>query len=205
MEIAITNESTRVSDLTVARWADAVNRQVQRDVLPVWGGAVRDLWVEFDAQPESVDWVIRVLDTSDYPGAAGYHTFDDDGRPWGTVFLDAGLEPSVVLSHEVLEAIADPAVNRTALNWNDGYAYAMEICDPVQSDTYAIDGIKVSNFVYPAWFGMESDARVAHRYAWRIDPFEIADGGYAVRYGDDGREEIGSALPGVSTQRITFR
>ena len=190
-EIAVTNRS-RLPDLEVAAMANAVNRQVQRDILPVWGGAFPDVWVEFDASREAGDWLIEIVDETTVAGAAGWHSIDETGRPYSEVSLHGNV--SQTLSHEVIEMIADPGVNRSAENWANGLHYALEIADPVQASTYTVGDFVVSDFVTPAWFGFEP-GQAAHRT--QIGPFEIAQGGYAIRwnrYGQD-RSTGASAIP----------
>lgn len=177
MEIAVLNRSKTVTDKRAAKITAAVNRQVQRDVLPVWGGAFADVWVEFDMRPEQADWQIFIVDDSTVPGALGWHSIDADGEPYGEV--SAAGEPSVTLSHEVLEIIADPGVNRVAVNWFDRLTYAMEICDPVQRNTYQIDDVTVSDFVTPAWFGFVSGKAA---FSSDVEPWQVDTGGFAVRW-----------------------
>jgi len=57
------------------------------------------------------------------------------------------------LSHELLEMLADPWINWCATG-NDSKIYALEVCDAVEADDlgYDIDGVRVSDFVTPAWF-----------------------------------------------------
>ncbi len=61
------------------------------------------------------------------------------------------------LSHEILEMLADPWVNRWTLtrhSWNlfEGEIFKHEICDPVSGSTYLIDGVRVSDLVYPSFY-----------------------------------------------------
>lgn len=92
---------------------------------------------------------------------------------------------SAVLSHEVLEAIVDPAC---AL-WADGppsdkvggAEYALEVCDPVEDDVYDVAGVDVSDFVLPAWFRPHAPADRLDHLGLLREPFELRPGGYAIR------------------------
>ena len=66
--------------------------------------------------------------------------------------LDAGDLVSVTFSHEVLEMLADPDINLMIQKGPRGYAY--EVCDAVEDDSlgYDINGVRVSDFVYPQYF-----------------------------------------------------
>src|SRR5262249_10026263 len=66
--------------------------------------------------------------------------------------LDAGDLVSVTLSHEILEMLGDPDINLMIQKGPRGYAY--EVCDAVEDDSlgYDINGVRVSDFVYPQYF-----------------------------------------------------
>jgi hypothetical protein len=72
--------------------------------------------------------------------------------------LRYGAEISVTVSHEMLEMLADPTADKMTPAVG-GISYAIEVCDPVEADAdgYVIggtQGIRVSDFVTPAYFGM---------------------------------------------------
>lgn len=106
--------------------------------------------------------IIALLEDADQAGVLGYHDVTPDGRPYGRVFLGpilnnggdwvrGSLSVSQTLSHEVLETIGDPYANWWA-GTAQGYQRAIELCDLVESDTYEIEGISVSNFLGPRAF-----------------------------------------------------
>ena len=178
-EMAVKNES-RLSDLEVAKGAAAVNEQMRWDFSPFWG---RDVWVQYDARPEATDWLIRVVDETDVDNAAGYHTINDEGAVESIVALDNDFPWTAVLSHEALEIAANASVATLHVNRRNGFLYAGEVCDPVQARTYGIENREVSDFVLPAWFW--ADAPLDRRTAFKttgLAPFEVADGGWAIRY-----------------------
>ena len=91
----------------------------------------------------------------------GYHFVDGaDGHGLGVPHLvvfaangqQVGVPWTMTLSHELLEALADPTGTELC---NE---YEMEICDPVQAQAYPLEDKEtlktfwVSNFVTPAWF-----------------------------------------------------
>jgi hypothetical protein len=92
----------------------------------------------------------------------------------------------------------DPWLN-SAYQDPTGVFWAGEVCDPVEHDeyAYAIDGVLVSDFVTPRWFGHarapgqrdRSSRHPGRREGARLDlgehadtPFQILSGGFAQRF-----------------------
>ena len=155
--IAVTNVATCVNDEQVAGVIPALQRQVSADFKAYWN---RECCLVFVAKEQTVPdgwWQIVVMDDPDQAGALGYHELSARGMPLGKVFarldLEAGASWTVTLSHELLEMLADPWVNWCAES--AGKVYALEVCDPVEADKlgYEVDGVLLSDFVTPAWFG----------------------------------------------------
>lgn len=74
----------------------------------------------------------------------GWHGIDGRGRPFAYVLYQTGW--TTTMSHELLEMLLNPYGRNTSAG------YQREICDPVQSATYTVAGVTVSDFVTPAWF-----------------------------------------------------
>ena len=126
-------------------------------------------------------------------GALGWHDADSYGVPHGVVYTESsssgtGENWTVTLSHEVLELLLDPHVNRLAagphpedpqrivLHW-------YEACDAVQASTYDIAGVPVSDFVLPAYFTPDEERGMRMTYLGAdIPSFGIAPGGYVGFY-----------------------
>jgi hypothetical protein len=88
---------------------------------------------------------------------------------------------SVTACHELFEMVIDPIANLWA-EAADGTEYAYEMSDPVEEDTFLVDGIEMSNFVYPAWFEL-----FVHPAGTKYDhlgllkkPFSMTKGGYVI-------------------------
>jgi len=177
----------------------ALNIQVHEHFSPVWGVNADICLVDnipFDDQygvPNLTgcsDWWWLVLaDTSDVASQFGYHATTTEDKPLGIVFVQTAMDHNVAwtvtASHELLEMLADPWLDRNFARGND--IYACDICDPCQQDSYWIpldntNGVKVSDFVYPAWFGNSSkEANQANRYDYLemiTQPFHLRPGGY---------------------------
>ena len=158
------------SDVTLEwlrRVGAAVLVQLARDVCPAWELAVPSLGVAATMEAVPFDaWPIVLLQDTDVASAMGYHSETPEGRPYARVFTrGASLDDiTITISHEAAEAVVDPCVNMWALG-PDGILRAVEVCDPVEGDSYSVEpGVLVSNFVPPAWFDSSppSGARFDH-------------------------------------------
>jgi len=203
--ISIINQAhERVPDIEMQRTLRAINQQIEYDFAPMWGlpatvrleGSVakrpRNESAAADARGDAVIYVWQHVDPD---GVLGYHERNFRGVPYGVVFVemsDALDEPwSVTLSHEVLETIADPMANLYVAGPHPKdrrrhVFYWQEVCDAVQTQTYRIDDVPVSNFVLPSYFcaaveGMRNDFLVIDPQH-PLQPFAIADGGYVGYY-----------------------
>lgn len=181
--IAITNESTVLTDDQVRSVIPALQKQVTNDFRAYWGV---DASLVFLPKGEALTagwWQIVVLDDPDQADALGYHELSSTGSPLGKIFarLDeqAGALWTVTLSHELLEMLGDPDID-TCKQAADGKFYALEVSDAVEADNlgYQIDNVFVSDFVTPRWF---NDQVECDRYSFKqrvTKPLELAPGGY---------------------------
>ena len=101
-------------------------------------------------------WGLVFLDDTDRQNNLGYHDLTPDGQPLGKVFvrdvLNYGKKVSVTASHELSEMLVDPGIHMGARGPDENSWYAYETADAVESSDFPVDGIAMSNFVYPAWF-----------------------------------------------------
>ena len=165
IQIEVKNISTAMSDGEVQAALAAVQAQVAEDVAPIWFNEPVTLeLVNTTATFTSGAWQFFVADTpeqvsQDAPGAAGDHDAEA-GVPVGYAFAQitqqAGMDPNVTISHEVLEMIGDSLIDQCN-QWSDlpdALFLAQELCDPVEDDSlaYVKNGVKVSDFVTPQYF-----------------------------------------------------
>jgi hypothetical protein len=200
--IAVKNHS-KIPDQDVLAAVRAVNRQIAEDFDPYWdlGGTLR--LADRRARRLEADAVIRI-----FPRGHDYH-WSPTGLPEAHVFTELSrlaresvpwLTWTTSLSHEALEMIADPQVNTLVRGPHPTHTKRLvfhyrEVCDPVQSETYLIDGVTVSNFVLPHYYtGMgESGGRNdflgtgVQAFRWNEngiigfwDPHEGSSGGYVM-------------------------
>ena len=165
IQIQVKNISTAMSDRDVQTALTAVEAQVAEDVSPIWfNEPVTLTLVDNTASFSPGAWQFIVADTLEQvsqnaPGAAGDHD-DEGGAPVGYAFAqitrDAGMDPNVTISHEVLEMIGDSLIDQCN-QWSDipnALFLAQELCDPVEDDSlaYAKNGVMVSDSVTPQYF-----------------------------------------------------
>ena len=185
--IAIMNRSTILTDEQVAPVVSALQIQVSRDFAPVWLVDADLVFVGKNAQPPAGTWQIALLDDSDQPGALGYHDLTPDGFPLAKVFAKTdknyGSNWTVTLSHELLETLGDPDINLCTFD-SSNRLLAMELCDAPEADQfgYLINGVLVSDFVYPAWFGVRSKVAKYDHMGYIKAPGELLAGGYISVY-----------------------
>jgi hypothetical protein len=189
IKISVINRSTVVKDADVKPAVAALQKQVHHDFSPIWGIDADLAVVPKGTHPSPGSWWLVILDNSDQAGALGYHDLTSEGMPLGKVFAKTvaqfGDKWTVTASHELLEMLGDPDINMTAFvqdSNSSGRLYAYEVCDACEldSDGYAIDGIRVSDFVYPAWFeSFRKKGSTQFNHGKTIHkPFELLPGGY---------------------------
>jgi hypothetical protein len=185
IQISIINESTAISDSAVQAMISAFQTQWNRDLAPVWNleQAVFS-WSPKNQTPAAGSWWVVFLDDSDQAKALAYHDLSDEGLPISKVFVKTILADhtsvSVGATHEICEMAVDPTINLAAQD-SDGTFWAYEVSDPVEDDQYGydIDGVLVTDFVTPAWFGFK-DAQGAFDFKTHATAsFQILTGGYA--------------------------
>ncbi len=197
MRITIYNLSKgKLSDTEVSAAVAAINRQIAEDVAPLWGMSAT---LRLEAPPAGAtrgpapsrlrgDAVLYLYDQVDVKGALGYHAANHEGVPYGFVFAELiaklGENWSTTLSHEALELLGDPEVNLLTVGPNPNARTApalfpYELCDPVQGDEYAIDGVRVSNFVTPLYFTTNEEKGSRNDFLGRgVASFGVRPKGY---------------------------
>lgn len=180
--VSIINESTKAADTDVQKWTAAWQKQVTNDFAPVWGADAELVFVPAGQKPDPTTFWLVGLDNSDQAGALGYHDLTPQGLPIGKFFigtdLQYGYNPSVTGSHELLEMLGDPGINKV-YQGPDGNFYAGEVADAPEADQYGyvIDGVTVSDFVYPSWFGGVVSTPYDHQGTIK-GPLQLLPGGY---------------------------
>src|ERR1700690_3395482 len=225
MLIAIINHSTRVVNSDVNLMSLAIQTQLNLHTAPAWNQ--KSPTVQFYSDVKKVPgyaWVVGIFDSPTVAGALGYHSLDNDVID-AFIFVDPVLDNkgvvlydttnsqnvsvSSVLSHEVCEMFGD----RFANFWSDGPSggqydqYALELCDPVENDSYEIDvtfdgithKVSASNFIFPSWFNPEATIKLnaPFDYLKKLKaPFSMTSGGYMiVRSAGQAQQIFGHEMP----------
>jgi hypothetical protein len=193
LSFVLVNEATssplspQVTPEWLATVASAVSLQLDRDFAPEWGGsyAVRVASTPQDIVPGEV--VFAIVDVlPDAPGAIAYH--DVNGTAVPVAFLALSTcntldDVSTAISHEVCETGGDAECNLWA-DASQGQEFANETCDAVESTSYDIDGVRVSDFVLRSFFAPNGQAPYSQVQATGgpgpSGPFQTFSGGYQI-------------------------
>jgi len=184
--VLVNGDSKLVTQADLARVAAACQRQMIEHYAPLWGAGAAVRAATPSDPPRPGERVGKALAALSVDGALGYHDelANGDVDFFFSPELDAedGSDWSVTVSHEILEAQADPDL-RLAAQDSTGTFWALEIADAVEADTYEIDGVKLSNFCTRQWYMPPADGSGPFDYLGLCkSPFEVRAGGYAQRF-----------------------
>ncbi len=152
-------------------------------VVPVWGTPAK-LVKSTGFKPGA--WAMVFLDNADQAGALAYHDLTPDGLPESKVFVKTTLDNhdlvSVSASHELVEMLVDPAINLMSTGPDPKVVYAYESADPVEALSFPVNGIAMTDFVYPSYFeAFHKKGSVQFDRLKKISkPFQILSGGYQI-------------------------
>lgn len=228
MLISVVNFTRTLKDEEVQAVLRAINAQVAQDFERYWhlnarlrleAAAAR---LDRQAPPElRGDAILYLWDRrADVSDATGYHNANHHGLPSGFVFTQIAKELkepwSVSLSHEALELLADPEANTMVAGPHPGQRrrfafYWYEVCDPVQDETYRIQGVDVSNFVLPSYFsatpkpGGRNDFLGRLHKGKRLASFGVNPGGYVGYYDPKTHRERSITADQRAEQRVRIK
>lgn len=156
---------------------------VDKYVVPVWNTPAK--LVKTSGYRKNA-WAMVFLDDADQAGALAYHDLTPDGMPQSKVFVKTTLENhdlvSVSASHELVEMLVDPAINLMTTGPDTRATYAYESADPVEALSFKVNGIPMTDFVFPAYFEIfHPKGSVQFDQMKKVKkPFEILSGGYQI-------------------------
>ena len=181
--IACFNKATTPLGVDLDALIAAMQEYINQHVAPIWGTPAT-LVKSTGFLPKA--WAIVFMDDADQPDALAYHDLTPKGLPLSKVFVRTTLQNgdlvSVSASHELVEMLVDPAINMMTTGPDPKIMYAYESADPVEQLTFEINGIPMSDFVYPAYFETFHKAKsVKFDHLNKIKkPFQILSGGYQI-------------------------
>jgi hypothetical protein len=192
IRVGLADTTHTVDNQTMAAAAAALNIQVTRDLPKFWN---IDASVEYLPDAHSIPqgvWPVLIVKSLP-PDEGGFH-MTRHNQPYAKIVVTPGSDEwTVDASHETIEMLVDPNGNRlqtaTAIQVKDGeivdgvgkFEYLVEACDPCEADssTYAIDGIRVSDFITPDFYDPSPSAAVRYSFnATLTKPRQILPGGY---------------------------
>jgi hypothetical protein len=181
--IACFNQATIDLGVDFGELVAAMQLYVDRHVAPVWGTPARLAKTKGFVKKA---WAMVLLDDADQPGALAYHDLTPGGLPLAKVFVRTTLEHnelvSVSASHELVEMLVDPAINMLSTGPDGSTMYAYESADPVETLSFEVNGVAMSDFVYPSFFeGFRKRGSTRFDHMNKVKkPFEILPGGYQI-------------------------
>lgn len=208
IKLNVINDSTVVSDADAEPVVAALQRQVTEHLFPAWG-VNAELVFTPKGKPTIPDaWPLVIADNSDTAGALGWHDLSQTGQPLGKIFaktdLDNGTSWTVTASHECLELLIDPDINLVVFREDIGQLWSYEVGDAVEADElgYQIEGVLVSDFVFPSWFEGFRTTGPFDQQNKLTAPFQILPGGYIGFYsitdGNGWQQQVArSIIPGA--------
>jgi hypothetical protein len=185
--IACFNKANTPLGVDLDALIEAMQAYIVNNVTPVWGTPA-NLVKTTDFQAGA--WAMVFLDNADQAGALAYHDLTPDGLPQAKVFVKTTLDNnelvSVSASHELVEMLVDPAINMMTTGPDQTTIYAYESADPVEALSFEVNGIPMSDFVYPSYF---EDFRQPNSVQFDqmnqvTAPFQILQGGYQIIFKD---------------------
>jgi hypothetical protein len=203
--IALVSFTGDISTRNMMRVAAAIQKQLTRDYLPIWGTAATvDAFDHIVAVPNDYRPVVLFRDPSELAGRlefaigerraallseqfsaeaiAGLHLNAFTRQPFALVLANDTWP--VTASHEVLEMVTDPYGNRlrAAAHPLDSYRrvrHLLEVCDPCQAVWYPVNGIPVSDFYTPKFFDPVRSEGVRYSFTGEVTrPLQPLKGGY---------------------------
>lgn len=181
--IAVFNKATTGLGVDLDALIAAMQMYIDKYIVPVWATPAK--LVKSTGFIKGA-WAVVFLDDADQPGALAYHDLTPDGLPISKVFVRTTIQNgdlvSVSASHELVEMLVDPGINLMTTGPDPATVYAYESADPVESMSFPVNGIPVSDFIYPSYFETFHKAgSVKFDQMGKVKkPFQILSGGYQI-------------------------
>jgi hypothetical protein len=183
--IACFNQAKTPLGVDLLKLISAMQEYIDNYIVPVWGTPAKLVHSQ-GFIPGA--WAMVFLDDADQADALAYHDLTPDGLPISKVFVRTTLNDkqlvSVSASHELVEMLVDPAVNMMTTGPDRKTMYAYESADPVEELDFEVNGIPMSDFVYPSYFEIfHKPGSVQFDYLNKVKkPFQILSGGYQITF-----------------------
>lgn len=190
-------------------------------ISPIWGVQADFIALDHPVQDPKIWNFIFAEDDIACEGALAYHDWDGSKglNPYALVEVPESLqawgEVTTAATHELVEMLVDPGVNR----WLDAVPLsdtderdpkamratkllAYESADPVENAKFDLLGHKVTDFVYPAYFEPYGKGRRVDHLGAISDPHQIALGGYQIVRDSSGISQVVNVGNGPEERRM---
>ncbi len=197
------NSGEKLDNALLVRIAEALAKHMATDFAGYWENIPQTFTVCALADAPNGARILHLVDfIPEAPDALAYHTIDSKGQPTLKLGVQTILQSggtlhtgpdsiSCAMCHEVDETWVDgPCV--IVVYFNDKKNLCYEVDDPVQGDSYDIDGIAMSNFVTQAYFDAEDTTGPWDFLKKLSGPLTVAPGGYLAF--DDGSQVFGALV-----------
>ncbi|MGY8681253.1 hypothetical protein Q2941_26180 [Bradyrhizobium sp. UFLA05-153] len=188
ISVGIVSEVNELGTDELSRVAAALQKQVSRDLKPIWGvDAKIEAFKSLGAVPVGV-WPMIIKKDIGVVGAAGIH-LEKDSAPYSLVtYVPGDSQWAITASHELIDMLVDPSGNRMvsgpsprASDQDRTVLFLVEPATPVEGSkhAYTIDGVMVSDFVTPEFYTAPKSQK--SRYSFNgtaVEPRKIAIDGY---------------------------
>ena len=181
--IAVFNKAETALGFKLTDLIAAMQVYIDEHVAPVWGTPAK---LVHTRDFKKGAWAMVFLESADQPDALAYHDLTPEGLPESKVFVKTTLDNkesiSVTASHELVEMLVDPATNLMTTGPDPKTIYAYESADPVEALDFEVRGMRMCDFVYPAYFETFHKARsVQFDHMDQVKkPFQILPDGYQI-------------------------
>lgn len=198
---------SQVTPSWLQQCAAACLLQLENDIAPVYGGTYELRVGSSNTDIQTGEMVFAIVDAlPDEPGAIAYHDVDGGDVPVAYLALSTCNtldDVSTAISHELCETAGDVSCDLWADD-GQGSEWARELCDAVESNAYEINGIAMSDFLLPGFFGphdlgpysfLQANPSMTGRLVSFPDaPFQTAQGGYQIKR-TAGTNEVQGKVP----------
>lgn len=182
VNINIINENTIIDEAELASIIASVQTQISRDLQPAWQ-VNASLTLTPRAKRDSRAWWIVITNTPEQASDLGYCDVTSMALPLGKIYTrptrQFGTSLSVAISQETISLLTDPHLVELRETADRTRVYALDICGPVEHQRYGyeINGVLVSDFVFPSYF--DSNGSAPFDQTGHVSrPFQVARGGH---------------------------
>lgn len=181
-QISVFNRAKTALPFKLEDLVTAMQSYVDDFLYPVWGCMAK---LTATDGPVANTWSMVFFDNADVEGALAYHD-EETHQPVSKVFVETtlndGEDVAVSATHELAEMLVDAPINRYASAGDGETMFAYEVCDPVEDESFPINGLNMSNFVLPAFFEPDPLGQTVKfdHMGSLTGPFTLTTGGYAV-------------------------